>query len=126
MKVFVEDFWTWVRIPAAPQLSSWDDEKLTMVEALVPFCGERVKGPRFLGGTMSRSYKKVSITGVAGDSDKIGKRLAHKAFRRSEHIAVGRNSDPAVSMREVSDVWNFSKDGKRFYDAGEYPRVLRK
>jgi len=59
---------------------------------------------------MSRSRKKHPITGIStADSDAPGKRLAHKARRAAER-SLGR----PVDLREVSDVWCWPKDGKKY------------
>jgi len=63
---------------------------------------------------MSRSYKKTPIVGIAGDSDKKDKRLANRAHRRLAKMSVERGDEVTPKLRGASDVWNMSKDGKRY------------
>ena len=66
---------------------------------------------------MSRSRRKHPIKGLAGRSDKKDKRLANRRLRRLTKICLSSSDlqqDFTVLpvMREVSDPWDFSKDGK--------------
>ena len=61
---------------------------------------------------MSRSYRKTPKAGIAGDSDKEGKRKANRACRRAQNQAVKRGDESIPLLREVSDVWSMPKDGK--------------
>lgn len=64
---------------------------------------------------MSRSRKKTKIFGNAGRSDKTDKRMANRKLRR-----LVNSGKYELNIRDVSNVWNFSKDGKHYYDnAGE-------
>ena len=67
---------------------------------------------------MSRSRKKVNISGMCGNSEKWDKKNWHKRFRRKNTIAL-RNALSKYDIdivfpvvREVSDVWRMNKDGK--------------
>ncbi len=58
---------------------------------------------------MSRSYRHVPIAAITkAESDKKDKALARRAWRRS--VKQGRD----VTLREIRDVWDFAKDGKRY------------
>jgi len=65
---------------------------------------------------MSRSFKKTPIVGIAGSSDKSGKRLANRALRRKVKEALGIGKEVMPELREVSDVWDMAKDGKMYAD----------
>ena len=79
---------------------------------------------------MSRSKKHTPVAGIAGDSDKQDKRLANRALRRSSKSQI--SAEPSIEdavlpvLRDVSDVWSMSKDGKRRFDAEKHPKLLRK
>jgi len=61
---------------------------------------------------MSRSRRRTPITGAtAARSDRVGKRNAHKALRQAERRAIARDL-PSPRMIDVSDDWDFTKDGK--------------
>jgi hypothetical protein len=67
---------------------------------------------------MSRSYRKHDIHGIAGHSEKKDKRQANRVLRH--HIKRLLHADPETEsplpvMREVSNVWNMGKDGKRYF-----------
>lgn len=65
---------------------------------------------------MSRSYRKTKIFGITTcASEKQDKQLANRAFRRIAKAAVKADSDPPVSRNEVSDTWDFGKDGKQYW-----------
>lgn len=79
---------------------------------------------------MARSRKRTSIHGIAvGASDKHSKRIANRKFRsriKRELNKENRDFDsrPLTLLREVSNVWNFSKDGKCWMDPT--PELMRK
>ncbi len=76
---------------------------------------------------MSRSRKKTPITGhTKAESDKQDKRLANRRLRRSVKVAVEHDADVIPEMREKSNVWGFSKDGKQRFDPEKYPKDMRK
>jgi hypothetical protein len=64
---------------------------------------------------MSRSRIKTPILGIASVSDKEGKRQANRAFRRNVHMEVLKGKEIVSLLREVSNVWDFPKDGKRYW-----------
>jgi len=82
---------------------------------------------------MARSYRKSPFCGTCGGSDKADKAAANRVLRRVTREAL-RGYDAEVDvlpeLRDVSDVWNFAKDGKiRFEDHPDdefVARLLRK
>lgn len=83
---------------------------------------------------MSRSYRKVPIFGIAGDSDADGKRQCAQIMRAREHALLHRlvlqSLDPDdtvfVNPREAMNSYSFPKDGKCFVDLSRYenPKVM--
>jgi hypothetical protein len=75
---------------------------------------------------MARSRRRTPIFGITtSDSEKRDKRLANRRLRRKVRLSIARGDEALPVLREVSDVWGFDKDGKRFWaEAGE--RDLRK
>jgi hypothetical protein len=64
---------------------------------------------------MSRSVKKTPKKGVTGaKSEKDDKREANRKLRRTNKVKLKAGDAEAKSIREVSNVWSFGKDGKRF------------
>jgi len=72
---------------------------------------------------MSRSYKKVPITGHTGaESEKYNKKIWHRRFRhktkdilRSMHNDVDKMEDTIMPVEDdVSSTWSMSKDGKSY------------
>lgn len=76
---------------------------------------------------MSRSKKKTKIRGTApSPSEKEDKRFANRKFRRKTKAKTKEvHEDDYPKIREVSDVWAFSKDGK-LYDKDMTNKDLRK
>ena len=65
---------------------------------------------------MSNSKKKTKIRGITGaDSEKEEKRDANRKYRRIVKQKVKLGSEDLPNKRETSNVWAFSKDGKRYY-----------
>lgn len=82
---------------------------------------------------MARSYRHTPVHGHAGSSEKQDKRIYNRRLRRAvkDALLVSREADfdslvlPAV--REVSDAWNMSKDGKSYDDSlAAYCHTLRR
>ncbi len=73
---------------------------------------------------MSRSRKKAPVTAITtSTSEKEEKRDANRKLRRVTREKVKKGEEDLPGIREVSDVWDFSKDGKsRTSD----PKYLRK
>lgn len=70
---------------------------------------------------MSRSYKKTPIFGITkAKSEKEDKRIANRALRANVRTILDSCDDyedliiPII--REVSNVWGFAKDGRRYCD----------
>ena len=59
---------------------------------------------------MSRSYRKMKIFANAGGSDKYDKRQANRRLRR-----VVRCGRIYTRLRDISNVWNWSKDGRHYW-----------
>ena len=70
---------------------------------------------------MSRSIWKYAI-GSAHKSDKIDKQIAHRVFRKraKQVLKSGRLSRLPHMMRDVSNVYSFSKDGKIYWSYHTY------
>ena len=65
---------------------------------------------------MSRSKIKTPISGITtAPSGKEGKRQANRAFRRNIRMQVLKGKEIVSLLREVSNVWSFPKDGKRYW-----------
>ena len=77
---------------------------------------------------MSRSTKKTPYHGIAGDSDGADKRFANRAWRRAVKMSLRRDPDASVvpAQREISDVYGFAKDGKKYFDTARFPELMRK
>lgn len=82
---------------------------------------------------MSRSHKKTPIHGITTcKSDKPWKTQAHRRLRRQVKAALANGETELFpTLREVSNVWEFGKDGKmmwtpeRFGDE-MYAKAMRK
>jgi len=68
---------------------------------------------------MSRSYRHTPIRGVAGNSDKYGKRLANRRLRVLNRIRIREAKEPLL-LREVSNPWDWAKDGKFYWDSKDW------
>ena len=80
----------------------------------------RATGTRF-PFAMSRSRRKTPVFGfTTAVSEKQDKRWANRRLRRA--VRQGRRD---LRLREVSNVWGFAKDGKK-YRADCPPRYWRK
>jgi hypothetical protein len=76
---------------------------------------------------MSRSRRSLPITGTTtAPSDKRDKQKANRLVRRQVRAAIARDPDGVLPhRRELSDPWQFDKDGKLWHLDGD-PRWLRK
>lgn len=62
---------------------------------------------------MGKSTRKTPIGGMTtAPSDKQDKRIANRRFRRKSRLAMSQEREPPFSIRQVSDPWDFNKDGK--------------
>lgn len=65
---------------------------------------------------MSRSIRKTPMSGATTTaSDQADKRLAQRKLRTATRQALRHGDEIVPTLRNVSDVWSFDKDGKRRY-----------
>lgn len=71
---------------------------------------------------MSRSYRSTPIIGNAGgNSESTDKKIWHKRFRSYERDSLSKISSDnfdswlPVLERDVSNIWDMSKDGKHYW-----------
>lgn len=65
---------------------------------------------------MSRSRLKTPIFGMTtAVTEKQDKRLANRRLRRIVKQSVNQEDVHLPKLRQVSNIWSFDKDGKRFY-----------
>jgi hypothetical protein len=78
---------------------------------------------------MSRSLRRNPFIGTTTTgSEKQEKRSANRHLRREVRRKIGGDSDDLElpSLREVSNVWSMSKDGKIRFRVAETPWLMRK
>jgi hypothetical protein len=82
---------------------------------------------------MTNSRKKTPIRGMTKScSDKQDKRFANRRLRRAVRSVLDSgfcidDTLPALpALRELSDVWGMSKDGKKYFDKDAHPELMRK
>ncbi len=64
---------------------------------------------------MSRSFKKTPRTGITkAETEKDNRRLANRKLRNATKSQVRKGDVEISTIREVSNVWAFDKDGKQF------------
>jgi len=67
---------------------------------------------------MSNSYRKTPILPIASQKaglEKSYKRKANRALRRATRVRLAQgNYDHLPRLRDISDVWAWPKDGKRW------------
>ena len=65
---------------------------------------------------MSRSYIKNKIVSYTKkESEKRDKTIANKRYRRFVKVRIAKRSDVLPLIREVSNIYQFDKDGKHYY-----------
>lgn len=65
---------------------------------------------------MSRSIRKNPIFGITtAKSEKFDKRKYNRAFRRVSKEKIKKGILAPISVKEVTNIWTMSKDGKRYY-----------
>jgi|TARA_B110000967_G_scaffold209020_1_gene263345 hypothetical protein len=75
---------------------------------------------------MSRSKKKTKIQGITtAKSEKKNKSAANRTFRRIVKKKVESEETVLPELREISNVWSFDKDGKK-YNSELTKKELRK
>lgn len=78
---------------------------------------------------MSRSRRQHPFCGITtAQSEKQGKQDYNRRFRRAskQHIRLEPEADVKPHLREYSNPWNLSKDGKQRFDATRLPKLMRK
>lgn len=79
---------------------------------------------------MSRSFKHTTISAITtAQSEKRDKQLANRRFRRISRHRVRIDEEPLIDLNEISDPWDFQKDGKRYFfpdEARLFPKLFRK
>ena len=65
---------------------------------------------------MSRSRRRTPIVGITtADSEKDDKRQANQNLRHAVRRALRTGAEVIPTLRDVSDVWTFAKDGKHWW-----------
>lgn len=65
---------------------------------------------------MSHSKKRTKIIGTTtATSEKEDKKLANRKLRRKVKSKTKDLDENMPQLREVSNVWAFAKDGKKYY-----------
>ena len=79
---------------------------------------------------MSRSFRHSPYIGVAAcSSDKLWMRSWHGEVRAANRVAMrhfNADEDFLPHFRQVSDVWESCKEGKKRFDPCEHPELMRK
>ncbi len=78
---------------------------------------------------MSKSRKKTSIGGITTScSEKQDKRLYNRRYRHACKQILNTNFECELlpHLREYSNVWSMDKDGKVWFDAKKFPKLMRK
>lgn len=80
---------------------------------------------------MSKSSRKTPIFGnTTAETEKYDKRLANRRLRRIVRAVLenDKNIEILPTLREVSNVWLFNKDGKRWQGdwVKTHPEIMRK
>lgn len=76
---------------------------------------------------MSRSRRKTPIFAMTNaDSEKKDKQSANRSYRRRVKVQICKSSEVIAKIREVSDVWSFNKDGRRYHANLKDSKEMRK
>ncbi len=78
---------------------------------------------------MSNSRKKISIAGITNSkTDKQDKRIYNRRYRHvcKQFLHIDFEKEPLPHLREYSNPWSMNKEGKKWFDANEYPKRMRK
>ncbi len=78
---------------------------------------------------MSGTIRKKSIIGNGGQSEKKDKQSYNRGYRTmcKTFIAKGWYDDiPKHQGKRHGGNWNFTKDGKRYFDKNKRPELMRK
>ncbi len=72
---------------------------------------------------MSRSRKKHWYgSNTCAQSEKYDKQMANRKFRHKSKNALKNGTEPPYSKNEISDIWNWAKDGKSSFKDLKYAR----
>lgn len=66
---------------------------------------------------------------TTAQSEKQDKQLANRRFRRISRHRVKIDAEPLIDLDEISDIWDFQKDDKRYFNSEEaklFPKLFRK
>jgi hypothetical protein len=64
---------------------------------------------------MSRSRKKMPIVGITtAETEKKDKLEANRKLRKLNKAKIRKGDFNFYQLREISNVWSFDKDGKRY------------
>jgi len=78
---------------------------------------------------MSNSRKKTSIGGITTScSEKQDKRIYNRRYRRvlKQSLQIDYEKELLPHLKEYSNPWCMDKDGKKWFDAKKYPKLMRK
>jgi hypothetical protein len=80
---------------------------------------------------MGKSIKKNPFSGMTkSKTNKKDKRIANKQFRMEIKQKLKHMYDPEAEVfpekEEISNVYNFTKDGKFRFNPKVYPKLMRK
>jgi len=78
---------------------------------------------------MSKSRKKTSIGGITtACSERQDKRLYNRRYRHAckQILNTGSEYELLPHLWEYSNPWSMDKDGKVWFDAAKFPKLMRK
>jgi hypothetical protein len=78
---------------------------------------------------MSRSTRNTPAGGMTTSvTEKQDKRKANRKFRKAEKQALLQGKEPPTNKNEISNVWEFAKDGKGWWGdcLKEWPDYFKK
>ena len=78
---------------------------------------------------MSRSKRKTSIIGhTSASSEKQDKRDYNRRYRHAckQFLHIDFETELLPHLQAYSNLWSMSKDGKKWFDAKKYPKLMRK
>ncbi len=78
---------------------------------------------------MSNSRKKTSIGGhTISCSEKHDKRIYNRRYRHicKQFLNTDFERELLPRLKEYSNPWSMNKEGKKWFDAGKYPKRMRK
>ncbi|PQV63870.1 hypothetical protein B1R32_10877 [Abditibacterium utsteinense] len=77
---------------------------------------------------MSRSRRKTPVCGnCVCRSERSEKISWHRKMRREIASRLRQSEEVLMPLdKEVSDIWDFGKDGKRRFDPQQFPQEMRK